>query len=323
MYAAAAAASTTTNTARCFPGSVNNRTTTHRHTTRATQKKGLGSVALGKMRCGTRAHASAGVQETFETLLKENKRAFIPFICAGDPNLDATKKALKILDDAGADIVELGVPYSDPLADGPVIQASATRALANGATLNKVIDLVREVSPTMRAPIVMFTYYNPIYQRGVDKFCEEIASAGAKGLLVPDIPLEETYTMSEIAAKHGLDLVLLSTPTTPVERAKKIAQATKGFVYLVSVTGVTGVQTNVATRVEQLVEELRSVTDKPIAVGFGVSEAKHAKQIVDWGADGVIVGSALVRALGEAKTPEEGLAALKAKAEELRSGASP
>ena len=141
-------------------------------------------------------------------------------------------------------------------------------------------------------------------------------------MLVPDIPLEETYEVSEIASKHGIELVLLSTPTTPVERAKKIALATKGFVYLVSVTGVTGVQTNVATRVEQLVEELRSVTDKPIAVGFGVSEAKHAKQIVDWGADGVIVGSALVRALGEADTPEKGLAALKAKAEDLRAGAA-
>ena len=267
--------------------------------------------------------SALGVSDTFAEVLKNNKRAFIPFICAGDPNLDATKKALKILDDAVADIIELGVPYSDPLADGPVIQASATRALNAGATMNKVIDLVCEVSPTIKAPIVMFTYYNPIYQRGVEKFCADIAAAGAKGLLVPDIPLEETYEMSEIAAKHGLDLVLLSTPTTPVERAKKIAQATKGFVYLVSVTGVTGVQTNVATRVEQLVEELRSVTDKPIAVGFGVSKAEQAKQIVNWGADGVIVGSALVRALGEAATPEEGLAALKAKAEELRGGAQP
>jgi len=268
------------------------------------------------------AVARASVSEAFRAVLDDGKRAFIPFICAGDPDLESTKKALKILDDAGADVIELGVPYSDPLADGPVIQAAATRALANGATLNKVIDLVREMTPQIKAPIVMFTYYNPIYQRGVDKFCADIAAAGAKGLLVPDIPLEETYDVSEIASKHGIELVLLSTPTTPVERAKKIAQATKGFVYLVSVTGVTGVQTNVATRVEQLVEELRSVTDKPIAVGFGVSEAKHAKQIVDWGADGVIVGSALVRALGEAKTPEEGLAALKAKAEEIRGGAT-
>jgi len=268
------------------------------------------------------AVARASVSEAFRAVLDDGKRAFIPFICAGDPDLESTKKALKILDDAGADVIELGVPYSDPLADGPVIQAAATRALANGATLNKVIDLVREMTPQIKAPIVMFTYYNPIYQRGVDKFCADIAAAGAKGLLVPDIPLEETYDVSEIASKHGIELVLLSTPTTPVERAKNIAQATKGFVYLVSVTGVTGVQTNVATRVEQLVEELRSVTDKPIAVGFGVSEAKHAKQIVDWGADGVIVGSALVRALGEAKTPEEGLAALKAKAEEIRGGAT-
>ena len=264
----------------------------------------------------------ASVSEAVKAVLDDGKRAFIPFICAGDPDLESTKKALKILDDAGADVIELGVPYSDPLADGPVIQAAATRALENGATLNKVIDLVREMTPQIKAPIVMFTYYNPIYQRGVDKFCADIAAAGAKGLLVPDIPLEETYDVSEIASKHGIELVLLSTPTTPVERAKKIAQATKGFVYLVSVTGVTGVQSNVATRVEQLVEELRSVTDKPIAVGFGVSEAKHAKQIVDWGADGVIVGSALVRALGEAKTPEEGLAALKAKAEEIRGGAT-
>ena len=268
------------------------------------------------------AVARASVSEAFRAVLDDGKRAFIPFICAGDPDLESTKKALKILDDAGADVIELGVPYSDPLADGPVIQAAATRALANGATLNNVIDLVREMTPQIKAPIVMFTYYNPIYQRGVDKFCADIAAAGAKGLLVPDIPLEETYDVSEIASKRGIELVLLSTPTTPVERAKKIAQATKGFVYLVSVTGVTGVQTNVATRVEQLVEELRSVTDKPIAVGFGVSEAKHAKQIVDWGADGVIVGSALVRALGEAKTPEEGLAALKAKAEEIRGGAT-
>ena len=279
-------------------------------------------TSRGMSRSGSIARASRGVSEQFADVLRNNRRAFIPFICAGDPDLESTKKALKILDDAGADIIELGVPYSDPLADGPVIQAAATRALFNGATLEKVIALVKEMSPKIKAPIVMFTYFNPIYQRGVDKFCADIAAAGAKGLLVPDIPLEETYSMSEIASKHGIELVLLSTPTTPVERAKKIAQATKGFVYLVSVTGVTGVQTSVATRVESLVEELRSVTDKPIAVGFGVSEAKHAKQIVEWGADGVIVGSALVRALGEAKTPEEGLAALKAKAEEIRSGAS-
>ena len=270
----------------------------------------------------TTSAATGSVSEAFARVLEEKKRAFIPFICAGDPNLDATKKALKVLDDAGADIIELGVPYSDPLADGPVIQASATRALANGATLNKVIDLVREVSPTIAAPIVMFTYYNPIYQRGVDAFCRDIAAAGAKGLLVPDIPLEETYEVSEIASKHGIELVLLSTPTTPVERAKKIAMATKGFVYLVSVTGVTGMRTGVESRVEELVAKLKKVTDKPVCVGFGISKEEQAQQVVQWGADGVIVGSALVKALGEAASPEEGLERLSALAAELRAGSN-
>jgi tryptophan synthase alpha chain len=227
-------------------------------------------------------------------------------------------------DAAGADVIELGVPYSDPLADGPVIQAAATRALENGATLDKVIAMAKKTIDNgkgVKAPIVMFTYFNPIYQRGVEKFVQQIADAGARGLLIPDVPLEETYETSKICSKYGIDLVLLSTPTTPTERARQIALNTKGFVYLVSVTGVTGMQTNVASRVEELVADLRKVTDEPIAVGFGVSNAGHAKQIVNWGADGVIVGSALVRALGEAASEEEGLKAFEEKAKEIRSGA--
>ena len=314
------------------------------------------------------AATSGGVQtigETFKKLKSENKIAFIPFVVAGDPNLEATAKALKILgallmlvfrllclclclrtdettlfslsfflfnffettnktDAAGADVIELGVPYSDPLADGPVIQAAATRALENGATLDKVIAMAKKTIDNgkgVKAPIVMFTYFNPIYQRGVEKFVQQIADAGARGLLIPDVPLEETYETSKICSKYGIDLVLLSTPTTPTERARQIALNTKGFVYLVSVTGVTGMQTNVASRVEELVADLRKVTDEPIAVGFGVSNAGHAKQIVNWGADGVIVGSALVRALGEAASEEEGLKAFEEKAKEIRSGA--
>ena len=227
-------------------------------------------------------------------------------------------------DAAGADVIELGVPYSDPLADGPVIQAAATRALENCATLDKVIAMAKKTIDNgkgVKAPIVMFTYFNPIYQRGVEKFVQQIADAGARGLLIPDVPLEETYETSKICSKYGIDLVLLSTPTTPTERARQIALNTKGFVYLVSVTGVTGMQTNVASRVEELVADLRKVTDEPIAVGFGVSNAGHAKQIVNWGADGVIVGSALVRALGEAASEEEGLKAFEEKAKEIRSGA--
>ena len=185
-----------------------------------------------------------------------------------------------------------------------------------------MIDLVGRVSPNVKAPIVLFTYYNPIYQRGFEKFVKEIANAGAKGLLVPDIPLEETVELSKICAANGLDLVLLSTPTTPIDRMEKIAKASNGFIYLVSVTGVTGMRTGVESRVEELVQKLKTVTDKPVCVGFGISKEEQAQQVVQWGADGVIVGSALVKALGEAETPEKGLENLKALATELRTGSN-
>ena len=190
--------------------------------------------------------------------------------------------------------------------------------MASGTTLQKVIDLVARVSPNTKAPIVLFTYYNPIYQRGFERFVKEIADAGAKGLLVPDIPLEETPEISKICKQNGLDLVLLSTPTTPIERMEKIAKASNGFIYLVSVTGVTGVRTGVESRVEELVQKLKTVTDKPVCVGFGISKEEQAQQVVQWGADGVIVGSALVKALGEAPTPDEGLENLAKLAKELR-----
>lgn len=259
------------------------------------------------------------VTERMNTCKETGRTAFIPFLVAGDPSLEATVAALKALDAAGADVIELGVPYSDPLADGPTIQAAATRALQQGVILDNVIDVVRQVSPSITAPIVMFTYFNPIMARGLDTFCEQISSAGASGLLVPDIPLEETAEIREVASKHGLDLVLLATPTTPAPRMRAIAEATQGFVYLVSVTGVTGMRGTTETRVEGLIETLRENTDKSIAVGFGVSGPEQAKQIKGWGADGVIVGSALVKALGESEGGEEGgLKAMEALARSIR-----
>lgn len=250
---------------------------------------------------------------------KQNKRtAFIPFLVAGDPSLDYTVKAIKALDAAGADVIELGVPYSDPLADGPTIQAAATRALQQGVILDKVIDVIRQVTPEISAPIVMFTYFNPIMARGLDRFCQQIKEAGASGLLVPDIPLEETQDIREVATSYGLDLVLLATPTTPTPRMKAIAEKTQGFVYLVSVTGVTGMRGATESRVEGLIKQLRETTDKSIAVGFGVSGPEQAKQIKEWGADGVIVGSALVKALGESSGPEEGLKAMTDLASSIR-----
>ena len=250
---------------------------------------------------------------------KQNKRtAFIPFLVAGDPSLEYTVKAIKALDAAGADVIELGVPYSDPLADGPTIQAAATRALQQGVILDKVIDVVRQVTPEISAPIVMFTYFNPIMARGLDRFCQQIKEAGASGLLVPDIPLEETTEIREVATSYGLDLVLLATPTTPTTRMKAIAEKTQGFIYLVSVTGVTGMRGATESRVEGLIQQLREATDKSIAVGFGVSGPEQAKQIKDWGADGVIVGSALVKALGESSSPEQGLKAMTDLASSIR-----
>ncbi|GAB4815682.1 hypothetical protein N2152v2_002728 [Parachlorella kessleri] len=253
------------------------------------------------------ARAQQSVSGRMAELKQQDRTAFIPFLVACDPDPATSLAAIKKLDECGADVIELGVPYSDPLADGPTIQAAATRALQKGTTLDKVLAIVREATETVRAPIVLFTYYNPIMARGLDKFCAQAKEAGAAGLLVPDIPVEETAEIREVAARHGIELVLLVTPTTPEERMKRIAQMSSGFVYLVSVTGVTGMKESMETRVEGLITMLKGVTDKSVAVGFGVSRPDQAAQIKAWGAEGVICGSALVRALGEAPTPEEGL----------------
>jgi len=237
---------------------------------------------------------------------------------AGDPDLATTEAALRALDAAGADVIELGVPYSDPLADGPTIQGAHTRGLDSGTTLSSTLAMVARVAPDLRAALVMFTYFNPILRRGAASFCAEAADAGAAALLVPDIPLEETPSVRAAASASGLELVLLATPTTPPSRMAAIAAASQGFVYLVSVAGVTGARTSMEARVEGLIATLRSKTDKPIAVGFGVSGPDTAAQVMAWGADGVIVGSALVKALGEAATPAEGLKALEALARSIR-----
>ncbi|MBE9061755.1 tryptophan synthase subunit alpha [cf. Phormidesmis sp. LEGE 11477] len=247
------------------------------------------------------------IKEKFEELRDRHECALIPFITAGDPDLATTAKALQVLDQNGADIIELGIPYSDPLADGPTIQAAATRALNRGVTLESVIELVAEVTPKLSAPLVLFTYYNPILNRGIEKFLKDIYAAGARGLLVPDLPLEEMDFLLEAATAIGIAVILLVAPTSTDERINAIANRSQGFVYLVSVTGVTGIRQEVATRVEGLIASLHSATNKPVGVGFGVSEPAQAKQIKDWGADGVIVGSAIVKRLAT-DTPEAALA---------------
>ena len=251
----------------------------------------------------------SSVSQCFASLKEKGQCALIPFLTAGDPDLATTEAAIVLLAENGADMIELGVPYSDPLADGPVIQAAATRALQKGVNLDDVLSLVERVVKKVSTPIILFTYYNPIFYRGADKFLAQIAKAGVKGLVVPDLPLEEAESFLQLAQDHKIEVTLLVAPTSPMERIKAIAHKSQGFIYLVSVTGVTGVRTQVETRVEDLIAQLNSTTDKPIGVGFGISEPSQATQIKEWGADGVIVGSAFVKRLAH-ESPQEGLRAI-------------
>ncbi|ERN01456.1 tryptophan synthase alpha chain [Amborella trichopoda] len=258
------------------------------------------------------------ISGTFSSLKKQGKVALVPYITAGDPDLETTGKALKILDSCGCDVIELGVPYSDPLADGPVIQAAATRALQRGTNFSSIVSMLKEVVPRISCPIALFSYYNPILRLGIEKFILTIRDAGVHGLVVPDLPLEETETLRKESIKHGIELVLLTTPTTPTDRMKAICEASEGFVYLVSSVGVTGARASVNARVEALLYEIQQATSKPVAVGFGISKPEHVKQVAAWGADGAIVGSAMVRILGDASSPEEGLKELESFTKSLR-----
>ena len=223
----------------------------------------------------------------------------MPFLMAGDPNLDITYKILLKLQDKGADFIELGIPYSDPLADGPIIQLSASKALKSGTSLTKVLELLNNLKDKLHVPVILFSYFNPLLSFGFNKFCEIASDSGASGIIIPDLPLEETTEYSQIAKHFNLDLILLVAPTTPIDRMRIIAESTRGFSYLVSVTGVTGERNNLENRVENLVKKLRELSSNPIAVGFGISSPEHIKKVKKWGADGVIIGSAFVKRISE------------------------
>jgi tryptophan synthase alpha chain len=235
------------------------------------------------------------VDEKFFDLKNNKKLALMPFIMAGDPNIEITSEILLRLQENGADLIELGIPYSDPLADGPVIQASASRALKSGTNPRKVIKLLESLKGKLNIPIILFSYLNPLLCFGFEKFCEMVSNAGVSGLIVPDLPLEEAYKFSKIVSNHSMDLILLVAPTTPFERMRQISNHTKGFTYLVSVTGVTGERNKMENRVENLITKLKDVNSNPIAVGFGISTPEHVNKVREWGADGVIIGSAFVK----------------------------
>ncbi len=241
------------------------------------------------------------INKKFNELKNEGRFALMPFLMAGDPNLEMTSRILLELQKNGADFIELGIPYSDPLADGPIIQLSASRSLKSGTSLSKVLDLLKTLKDKINVPIILFTYFNPLLSFGFNRFCQEASKVGAAGLIIPDLPLEEISEFSKIASDYELDLVLLIAPTTPLDRMRNISNTTKGFTYLVSVTGVTGERNNLENRVENLISNLKEISSKPVAVGFGISAPEHVKKVRRWGADGVIIGSALVKRISESE----------------------
>jgi tryptophan synthase alpha chain len=238
------------------------------------------------------------IEEKFTALNKTGKKAFIAYLTAGDPSLEKTEELIPALEAAGVDIIEVGVPFSDPTADGPVIQAASQRALKKGATLEKILAMIVRLRRFSGVPIVVFTYYNPILSYGPERFAGDAAAAGVDGLLVVDLPPEEADELRRFTDPAGLDFITLIAPTTDPKRARKILRRASGFVYYISVTGVTGTAAPRPDDVRRDVERLKKMTPLPVAVGFGISTPAQAAAIAPL-ADGVVVGSALVRLIGE------------------------
>lgn len=234
------------------------------------------------------------IADTFKRLKLQGRRALIPFVTAGHPDLPTTRRLLPALQRAGADVIELGVPFSDPIADGPVIQYSSQHALANGVTLREVMALVADVRSQLNASLVLFSYVNPVLQFGLDNFAREAANAGVDGVLLSDLSLEESVEISEKLSANAIDLILLAAPTSTEERLRMIAKSARGFIYAVSRTGVTGTRNELSNEAEELVRRLRNFTRLPVGVGFGISTAAQVAQVWKY-ADAAVVGSAIVK----------------------------
>jgi len=234
------------------------------------------------------------IQATFAALKQQNETALIPFITAGDPDLRTTVDLVLTLADAGADVVELGVPFSDPMADGPTIQAASERALTAGTTLGGVLDCVAAIREKSQIPLVLMGYYNPVFRYGAEEFALAASTAGVDALLLVDLPPEEIGEISAVMAAAGIDLITLLAPTTPRKRMARLAAAAQGYLYCVSMTGVTGSAKISPDDIRVAVEELKGLTDIPVGVGFGITTAEDARAVGAF-ADGVVVGSALVK----------------------------
>jgi len=234
------------------------------------------------------------IEKLFKKLKAQNKKAFIPYVMAGDPSIEKTKEIVLMFEECGADIVELGVPFTDPLADGPTIQRAAERALKNGVTLKKVIAIVKDLRQKTKIPLVLMTYYNPVFKYGEERFIADAKDAGVDGVIIPDLPPDEAGEFIRLAKNAAIASIFLLAPTSTEDRIKKVASASTGFIYYVSITGITGAQLLLDGSIEKSINGIRRITDKPVAVGFGVSTPDEAKAVAVI-SDGVIIGSAIVK----------------------------
>jgi len=239
------------------------------------------------------------ISKAFAGAREDGRTALVTYLMAGDPDGPRSAEYALACIRGGADVVELGIPFSDPIADGPVIQAAGQRALAAGMTPIGVLEVVRGIRKESDVPIALMTYLNPVLAAGEQRFCQAAKEAGVDGLIVPDLPIEEAAPLGKVAEDAGIDLIQLVAPSTSVERAERIASASRGFLYVVARYGTTGVQDDIPEDLPEMLRAFKEVSHLPLAVGFGVSTAEHVKQLHGAGADGVVVGSALVRAVGE------------------------
>ncbi len=242
--------------------------------------------------------STSRIDARFRELRERRAKGLVVYVTAGDPRLEATGELLAAIDRGGADVIEMGVPFSDPLADGPVIQRASERALKAGATLRKILDWLPRWREAVRAPLILFSYYNPVLQYGLENFTRDASRAGADGALVVDLTPEEAEPYVAAMRAHNLDTAFLASPTSTEERLERVAKLSTGFLYLISRTGVTGERDEISTSVRPLVERARRHTDLPLAVGFGLSNATQVREVQVL-ADAAVVGSAVVRAIEE------------------------
>ena len=234
------------------------------------------------------------IEKKFKSLRAQKRKAFIAYITAGDPNLDVTEKLVHALEKVGVDIIELGVPFSDPMADGPTIQTASQRALKNKVSLKDILDMVSRIRRTSQIPIALMSYYNPVFHFGDANFVAAAVKAGVDGVIIPDLPPEEAHELRKHSTKSGFSTVFFMAPTTTDERLKKIIQASTGFIYYVSLTGVTGARVDLSRSIATDVKRVKRSTDKPVCVGFGISTPDQVREAGRF-ADGVIVGSAIIK----------------------------